>query len=320
MNPVFGPYAEPNGMSDAERIWLNVMEGRKVYYGDYANDLKPILDPATRFSRHYGTADPAAGYDPCELAEQIRRERGILANGDNYEGDVVEDIRWLFDSYHAEIEAKKKAKAVEAYAEQNGISHELADEFNGFLERKVNGNGKPKTHYRRAGEPAPQAALDAIRKLPKGTDKRAACMLMWQAGLRIAEALALTWADLQIKHSYLYVRRGKGDKSRFVPVSPELKEELRSLFYAPAKRSGANDDFSHDKILHISRAALQKWLARTLDIGAHQLRHSCGFWLRHNGLSIDEVAKFLGHANSKTAEIYSHLQIEDVGKKLGWED
>ena len=317
MNAIFGPYAQDTSISLAERIWLDLMEGRKVYYGDYANDLKPILklDNGNKFSKNYGTADPTAGHDPCELAEQIQRERGILANGDNYEGDVVEDIRWLFDSYRADLEAKKKAKAVEAYAEKNGISHELADEFNGYLERKVNGNGKPKTHYARAGEPAPQATLDAILRLPRGTNKRAACMLMWQAGLRIAEALALTWPDLNIKPGYLYVRHGKGDKSRFVPVSPDLETELRALL-----RGREDEDLAADnKVLWIGRAALQKWLSRTLDIGAHQLRHTCGYELGRK-LDIDQVAKFLGHSSSRTTERYRHANAEDIGKALGWED
>ena len=242
------------------------------------------------------------GYD--EVAARIADYKGLS----DYDATdlVISTLR-----EYAEDKSRETKRGRDELMEEH-YQHEL-DKL-GAPKRKP--RAKPVTHYARAGEPAPQAALEAIRSLPRGTDKRVACMLMLQAGLRIAEALTLTWADLKIKPGYLYVRRGKGGKSRFVPVSPDLEAELLALLRARKSDGVAVGD----AIIKVGRSALQKWLSRTLDIGAHQLRHSCGHWLRHNGLSIDEVAKFLGHANSKTAEIYSHLQIEDVGKKLGWED
>jgi integrase len=54
-------------------------------------------------------------------------------------------------------------------------------------------------------------------------------MLMLYAGLRDAEARALTWADVDREARLLWVRKGKGNKVRAVPIQAELLHILAEV-------------------------------------------------------------------------------------------
>jgi len=316
-------YAQAPDIGEAERIWLGLnIDKVKISYGDYRNDLEPLLKWKTPGGKWYSVGRVCSGYDPCELAEQIQKERGLLADGQVFEGDVVEVIARLVEDYRVEMAYKKDGDAVSRYLESNGLRPEEAQVVSlDMIRRGKNGGGgrrhRPVTHYRRAGEPAPEAALASILLLPSGTDKRSACLLMWKAGLRIAEALELSWSDLMIRSGNIYVRRGKGGKSRFVPLEPGgvLEQELMELMRNRSKHGKVKSD---DHVILTSRAALQKWLARKLDIGAHQLRHTCGHDLAASSLNDHQIAAYLGHGNTSSTDRYTHLSAEDVSKALGW--
>jgi site-specific recombinase XerD len=49
---------------------------------------------------------------------------------------------------------------------------------------------------------------------PHGLRMRALIVVLWRAGLRISEALALNETDLDVRRGSLVVRHGKGDKRR----------------------------------------------------------------------------------------------------------
>jgi len=53
-------------------------------------------------------------------------------------------------------------------------------------------------------------------RAPTGIRNRALIAVMWRCGLRIAEALSLTRADIDLDHGILTVQHGKGDRHRKV--------------------------------------------------------------------------------------------------------
>jgi integrase len=314
---------EPTGRFDpdtpmVEPVFLSLLGGdAHIYYGDYRNDLREILTwkPGRRIRRSYGTDDIERGLDAFEFCEQAAKG---LAGSDTraFDGDVVEFIRWFFSTYEDELTIRTIWKQANAKADRGDISQNDVPAFYRWflrekkpLKRTVKPKPKPK-----AGRPASDATLALIESLPKGSDRRVACMIMWQAGLRIAEALALRWCDLAVETGCLYVAHGKGDKARLVPVSPKLEKELTALLRARRENGGATSD---DKVLKVSRAALQKWLDRH-DGAAHQLRHRAGNDWTAAGLSIDQVALLLGHSSIRTTQRYRHANAQDIGRALGW--
>jgi site-specific recombinase XerD len=69
---------------------------------------------------------------------------------------------------------------------------------------------------------------------PHGRRLRALIVIMWRAGLRIQEALALTESDLDQRRGSLLVRHGKGGRRR--EVGMDAGTAARSSTLAPVSR------------------------------------------------------------------------------------
>ncbi len=68
--------------------------------------------------------------------------------------------------------------------------------------------------------------VEALMKQAPNAQAEVLMLTQWRAGLRISEALGLEVGDLDFADDgdnvTLRVRRGKGNKPRFVPLHPEL--------------------------------------------------------------------------------------------------
>lgn len=135
---------------------------------------------------------------------------------------------------------------------------------------------------------------------------------LYLGGLRISEALALTAADLD--GAVLRVR-GKGDKIRFVRVTPELAADLAALGAeagpdAPLFRTRTR------RALHPSaaREALKRVARRAgLEgrVSPHDLRHAHASHALNRGAPLSLVRDGLGHASIATTGRYLHARPED---------
>ena len=144
-------------------------------------------------------------------------------------------------------------------------------------------------------------------------------LLQWRAGLRVSEALALKVADLSLdgEHPTLRVRHGKGNRSRLVPVHPELAAALRTTM-AYGGRKG--------RFVQATRSTAWRWVQgavkRAVELGAippgrhlgtHSLRHSAArHWLA-SGIPINVVSRWLGHASLQTTLIYLQILPDPLG-------
>jgi integrase len=126
-------------------------------------------------------------------------------------------------------------------------------------------------------------------------------------GLRMAEACALTWADISLETATLRVRNGKGGKSRQVALSRSLSASLAAASREPAER-----------LLPISQVQARERLAalcRRAGVpyrGYHALRHAAGTRAAKDGLGLEGIATFLGHASVETTRVYQHWADEQV--------
>lgn len=153
-----------------------------------------------------------------------------------------------------------------------------------------------------------------------GLRDRAMLGVYYGCGLRRSEGLALDITDIDLNRSLLYVRKGKGSKERFVPISESIKQDFKDwlsvrdqylryqteqafLLNPRGSRIGGNALLVRLKRL-VETAGINK------DIGLHSLRHSIATHLLQQGMSLENVSRFLGHSSLENTQIYTHLKNE----------
>jgi site-specific recombinase XerD len=143
---------------------------------------------------------------------------------------------------------------------------------------------------------------------------RALIVVLWRAGLRISEALALSESDLDLHRGAILVRRGKGGKRREVGMDRWAWEQLGpwlqlraalpvgALFcvlrgptagrpWAPA---GVRSQLHHAA----ARAGVRRRFA------PHQLRHAHAVEMSREGVPLLVIQRQLGHADLAITSVY----------------
>lgn len=148
---------------------------------------------------------------------------------------------------------------------------------------------------------------------------RAILMLVYSAGLRVGEVVKLKSEDIDSKRMLIHIKGSKGRKDRYTLLSETTLETLRQYWreYKPEKWlfEGARKDRyittrTVDKIMEhaCTKAGINK------DVSVHTLRHSFATHLLESGTDLRYIQELLGHAHSKTTEIYTHVSTKSLGK------
>src|SRR5919199_1217957 len=147
-----------------------------------------------------------------------------------------------------------------------------------------------------------------------GRRLRALIVVLWRAGLRIHEALALTESDLDRRRGSLLVRRGKGGRRRQVGMDEWAWEHLQPwLDLRPTLPVGAlfcvingqtrGRPWSAAAVrADLRRAAAAAGVRRRF--APHQLRHAHAVEMAHEGVPLIVIQRQLGHTNLGITSIY----------------
>jgi site-specific recombinase XerD len=187
-----------------------------------------------------------------------------------------------------------------------------------FLYRKTMGRPEmvsfitlPKRH-----SPLPTVlSLDEVGALLRAIQKpryRAIVMVMYGAGLRINEALALQVQDIDGPRGVIRVRHGKGDKARETKLSPTLYQSLREYWsrhrppppYLFASSTGRVPTAPTLRTA-LAQAALQAFIKK--HVTPHVLRHSFATHLLEHGTDVRVIGALLGHASIKSTMRYARV-------------
>jgi site-specific recombinase XerD len=148
---------------------------------------------------------------------------------------------------------------------------------------------------------------------------KAILMLVYSSGLRVGEVIKLKPADIDSKRMLIHVRGAKGRKDRYTILSETAIDVLRKYWreYKPQKWlfEGARKDrhVSPRTVQHILEHACASANIRK-DISVHTLRHSFATHLLESGVDLRYIQELLGHAHSKTTEIYTHVSTKSIEK------
>jgi integrase/recombinase XerD len=152
--------------------------------------------------------------------------------------------------------------------------------------------------------------LDAV---PPGRN-RLMLRIAYGCGLRVSELTHLRAADIDGARNVLWVRGGKGNKDRGVPLPAVLLDELRNywaehrppnwLFTGP---TGQPLDVSNvQRALQLARRAAGLRQPAT----CHTLRHCFATHLLEAGTDLPTLQRLLGHSHLSTTLLYLHLRSD----------
>jgi integrase/recombinase XerD len=146
---------------------------------------------------------------------------------------------------------------------------------------------------------------------------RTVAMVLYGAGLRITEALALELRDVDSARMVLTVRHGKGDRDRQVALSGVLLEALRVYWRVYRPSSWLFPGQKADQPLGpstIQRAVKAARLKAKIPKPAtpHTLRHSYATHLMEAGTDLRVIQTLLGHGSLRTTQVYTHVATERV--------
>lgn len=134
--------------------------------------------------------------------------------------------------------------------------------------------------------------------------------LIYATGMRLGEAIRLRGRDIELDGEQIIVWRGKGDKSRSVPLPKRLVSLLRACCGTPdAFVFRSLHDHRHVGPRSVQRAIHAAAVAANLGAGVscHTLRHSFATHLLEEGMDVRVIQTLLGHERLETTHIYTHV-------------
>lgn len=149
--------------------------------------------------------------------------------------------------------------------------------------------------------------------------------VFYGCGVRLNEGTHLQTEDVLLQRSLLYIRKGKGYKERYVPITAKVKRDIedyltysRPVLLRKCKHSALFTGWYGSpmkKNAIYERVQILKDIARIdKPVGLHTLRHSIATHLLQSGMKIEQIAKFLGHSSLESTQIYTHIAHEEVSK------
>jgi site-specific recombinase XerD len=180
--------------------------------------------------------------------------------------------------------------------------------------------GRPprnKGHRYPADPPTVEEIVAVMRQAgttPHGLRTRGLIVVLWRAGLRIHEALALAEADLDARPGAVLVRRGKGGRRREVGMDDWAWQQLQQsltvrvelpvgplscILTGPTRGRAWSQAPAREQLRHTAaRAGVRRRFA------PHQLRHAHAVEMSREGVPLIVIQRRLGHTNLAITSIY----------------
>jgi site-specific recombinase XerD len=164
-------------------------------------------------------------------------------------------------------------------------------------------------------------SLDEVHALLRALRKpryQAIAMVMYGAGLRISEAIALEVRDIDGSRGVIQVHHGKGNKAREAKLSPALYDWLRQYWarerpplpYLFGSRKTGKPPCRETVRKALALAAKDAWIKKP--VTPHVLRHSFATHLLDEGIDVHVVRALLGHASIMSTARYARVTQKRV--------
>lgn len=145
--------------------------------------------------------------------------------------------------------------------------------------------------------------------------------MMYSTGMRRGELTQIKLGDINKSRSVVRIK-GKGGKTREIPLSPKLMDTIDKYLNL---RNTQSFEVDHDFLLVTNKGRpiyekfiytlVKKYLGRVSSVARkspHVLRHSFATHLTENGAPLSALRDLLGHSSLASTEIYLHHSMKKI--------
>lgn len=256
-------------------------------YNERAKQLWTVVDFRDRSAREI---------DAAFLADVFRRYRVAPDVGDQNYNNTLGVVKWIFEiAIQRGVRTDNPAEHIRRVrVKEKEIKIPNREQFRQLLIEVEN-----------AGSRHSKNCADLVRFLAFG-------------GFRLGEAAGVTWADVGPK--MIFIRHGKGNKSRYVGIIPEMAALLEKLAAASPDRLPTNSVMNVRECPEALKAACKR--VGIPHLTHHGLRHLFVTMCIESDVNFYVIAKWIGHTDLKLImKIYGHLRdqhSEDSAKKVSY--
>lgn len=274
-----------SALSSAQAEALSAMR-RKLEVARYsASTIETYLNATKHFFLHFGKKHPR-DIGPADIEAYQHELASVRQVSNSYLNQVVNAVRYY-------------------YKDVLGDAHRVK-----FIERPRGERKLPKV--------LSEQEVAAILRAPANLKHRCMLMLIYSAGLRLGELLALELTDIDRDRQQVLIRSAKGNKDRVSLLSTKvlamldqyLAEHRPKHYLFDGQNGGRYSDASVQAVFHAAKD--KAGVAKPASV--HTLRHSFATHLLEKGTDLRYIQALLGHASSKTTEIYTHVSNKALGK------
>jgi site-specific recombinase XerD len=154
----------------------------------------------------------------------------------------------------------------------------------------------------------PKYPRDRMKSAARCHQRRALVALCGLCGLRVDEAVRTTAADIDVARSELKVR-GKGDKTRVVPLSTKAWDAIRPAYNLAKLRGSTLTEVENRQARRIITYLGHK-AGLSRDVSSHDLRATFATAAYEASKDIRAVQELLGHSSVETTQVYTGISKE----------
>ena len=163
---------------------------------------------------------------------------------------------------------------------------------------------------------SPEEVLEFLSWVPEGKH-RTILTTCYAAGLRITEAVSLQAHHIDSQRMVIRVEQGKGQKDRYVMLSPKLLDILRQWWRVARPQIWLFPGDHPEQ--HIGRNAVELVCKQTRrlyriakPITPHSMRHAFAVHLLERGVDVRTIQLLLGHRSLATTARYLRMATSKV--------
>jgi site-specific recombinase XerD len=139
---------------------------------------------------------------------------------------------------------------------------------------------------------------------------RAIVEALYATGVRVSELLQIRLEDIKWEQRQIWIRKGKGNKERFVLFTHDCSERLKT--YIQQQKNESVYLFPNNRGGHLSRVFVEKRFQEFTDklgfkMVPHTMRHTFAAHLAEKNMPQSYIQELLGHVNINSTRIYTRL-------------